>query len=79
MQIALKECHETEYWLELLFRTEYIREEDYNVLNSECIQIKKMLMHSVRRNHSIHSRADFACIQRQTSIIINYLTIILFK
>ena len=40
LEIALKECHETEYWLELLFRTEYIREEDYNVLISECIQIK---------------------------------------
>jgi four helix bundle protein len=47
MQIALKECYETEYWLELLFRTEYIREEDYNVLNSECIQIKKMLIASI--------------------------------
>ena len=28
-------------------KTEYIREEDYNVLNSECIQIKKMLIASI--------------------------------
>ena len=25
-EIALKECYETEYWLELLFETNYIRE-----------------------------------------------------
>ena len=24
MQIALKECYESEYWLELLFKTDYI-------------------------------------------------------
>ena len=32
MQIALKECHESEYRLELLNRTGYIPDEQYNPL-----------------------------------------------
>ena len=52
MQIALKECHETEYWLELLFRTEYIKEEDYYTLTEDCKQIKKMLISSINTSKS---------------------------
>ena len=29
LQIALKEANETGYWLELLFKTNYVSEEDY--------------------------------------------------
>ena len=29
MKIALKECFETEYWLELLNRSDYISDDDY--------------------------------------------------
>ena len=29
MQIALKECYESEYWLELLFKTNYLEEDKY--------------------------------------------------
>ncbi len=32
MQIALKEANETGYWLELLYKTNYIGEEQYNFL-----------------------------------------------
>ena len=32
MKIALKECFETEYWLELLNRSEYINNDDYKSL-----------------------------------------------
>ncbi len=31
-EIALKECYESEYWLELLFETGYIQAEQYKVL-----------------------------------------------
>ena len=44
MYIALKEARETEYWLELLFRTEYIGEKQYNSLNNDCIEILKILV-----------------------------------
>ena len=46
--ISLKECAETEYWLELLKRTKYITEEEYKTIASECEEIKKILMASVR-------------------------------
>ena len=36
MQIALKEANETGYWLELLYKTNYIGEEQYNFLESKC-------------------------------------------
>ncbi|MBQ2082771.1 MAG: four helix bundle protein, partial [Lachnospiraceae bacterium] len=32
MQIALKECYESEYWLELLNRTDYLSDEQYRSL-----------------------------------------------
>ena len=35
MQIALKECYETEYWLELFFKTNIITEEQYKALKSK--------------------------------------------
>ena len=36
LQIALKEANETGYWLELLFKTNYISEENYKALDSAC-------------------------------------------
>ena len=47
LQIALKEANETGYWLELLFKTQYISEEEYNSLNSACTSIRIMLISSI--------------------------------
>lgn len=47
MQIALKECYESEYWLELLNRTEYINDNEYKVLRNNCGQIRRMLISSI--------------------------------
>lgn len=47
MQIALKECYETEYWLELLNRTGYITEEQYKPLQNQCGAIRRMLISSI--------------------------------
>lgn len=41
--IALKECSETLYWLELLKDTDYILQEQYDSLFHDCVEIKKML------------------------------------
>ncbi len=43
-EIALKECFESEYWLELLFETGYIKEEVYKKHIGECGAIRKMLI-----------------------------------
>ena len=47
MQIALKECYESEYWLELLYKTHYIAEEQYKTLQSACGKIRRMLIASI--------------------------------
>ena len=47
MQIALKECYESEYWLELLNRTGYIDDEEYRSIVNDCGQIRRMLISSI--------------------------------
>lgn len=47
LQIALKEANETGYWLELLFKTEYITEQQYKTLDSACTSIRIMLISSI--------------------------------
>lgn len=47
MQIALKECYESEYWLELLYRTKYIDEEQYKTVVNNCGQVRRMLISSI--------------------------------
>ena len=46
LEIALKECFESEYWLELLFETGYLTETDYKKLLNMCGTIRKMLIAS---------------------------------
>lgn len=47
MKIALKECFETEYWLEILNRSGYIDEKTYNHYRNSCGTIRRMLISSI--------------------------------
>ena len=47
LEIAQKECFETEYWLELLFETGYISETVYKPLQNQCGTIRRMLISSI--------------------------------
>ena len=47
LQIAHKEANETGYWLELLYKTNYIEEATYKNLDSACASIRVMLISSV--------------------------------
>ena len=47
MQIALKEANETAYWLELLYKTGYIGEEQYVFLEARCKSLRAMLVSSI--------------------------------
>ena len=55
LEIAQKECYETEYWLELLFETDYIPEAQYKILHNTCGQIRRMLISSL---NTIKARKD---------------------
>ena len=53
--IALKEAAETEYWLELLYRTDFLTVEQYNSIQGDCSEITKMLtsiVKTTKRNRS---------------------------
>ena len=47
LQIALKECYETEYWLELFSKTNIINEKQYSELKNDCGKIRRILISSV--------------------------------
>ena len=49
LSIALKEACETKYWLELLFRTDYIEEKHFKSINDDCTEIIKILTSIVKK------------------------------
>ncbi len=48
LYIALKECSETIYWLELLNETEFISKEQFDSINADCMELYKMLMSIIK-------------------------------
>ncbi len=44
MNIALKEAYETEYWIRLLFRTEYLNVKEYESIHNEILELISILM-----------------------------------
>ena len=47
LQIALKECHETEYWLKLFVKTNIINESIYLKLSGDSGKIRRLLISSI--------------------------------
>ncbi len=47
LEISLKECYETEYWLEVLFKVHSLSEEQYNATSKKCGTIRRMLIASI--------------------------------
>ena len=46
-EIALKECNESEYWLELLYETNSISKTEFDEFQNKCIELRRMLVSSV--------------------------------
>ena len=44
LNIALKEASETEYWIEILYETEYIDKKLFDSINSDCQELIKLLV-----------------------------------
>ena len=46
-EIALKECNESEYWLELLHDVNGISQEEFDAFRKNCIELRRMLVSTV--------------------------------
>ncbi len=44
MNIALKEAHETDYWLRLLYKTDYLTTEEFHSINDNIKEILAILI-----------------------------------
>ena len=51
MNIALKEAAESEYWLELLYETNYLSESEFESISSDCSEINKLLISIVKTSN----------------------------
>ena len=47
LEIALKECNESEYWLELLNDTNSMADEEFKAFQKICIDLRRMLVSSI--------------------------------
>ena len=47
LEISLKECYETDYWLGLFKDTHMITEEEYKDMFAKCSKIRKLLIASI--------------------------------
>ena len=47
LEIALKECNESESWIELMHETNSVSNEDFLHFKGMCIEIRRMLVSSV--------------------------------
>lgn len=46
--IAQKECAETEYWLELLYGSEYINKSEFDSIYEDCQELMNMIVASTK-------------------------------
>jgi len=60
--IAQKECNETLYWLGLLYKTEYITDNEFESLNNDAVELMKLITSSIKT----------AKINNDYSLIINH-------
>ena len=47
LQIALKECYETEYWLELFVKSDFLDRDTAKKVYTDCGTIRRMLISSI--------------------------------
>ncbi len=48
MHIALKEVYETEYWLELLYRTDLLDKNEFDTIFSDCRELTNIIASIVK-------------------------------
>ncbi len=50
LSIALKEANETDYWIELLFQSEYIEEKSYQSIHKDIDELLSLLVAIVKKS-----------------------------
>lgn len=48
LSIGLKEANESLYWIDLLHDSDFINDEDYNLLHSNCNELISLLVASIK-------------------------------
>ncbi len=56
INIALKEASETDYWLTLLYKTDFIQNNLFNSLHNDCDELIKILASTVKTTKSNTSK-----------------------
>ena len=44
INIALKEAYETNYWIRLLYTTQYLKEKEYESIIADCSEMERILI-----------------------------------
>lgn len=60
LAISQKECDETMYWLELLFHSQYIKQDEFNSLHMDATELLKMLRSAIMTSKNNLVREDEA-------------------
>ena len=47
LEIALKECNESTFWLELLYDTQSITKDEFQKYQKLCIELRRMMVSSI--------------------------------
>ena len=47
LEISLKECNESDYWIDLLYETNSLSKDDFDTLKGQIIELRRMLVSSV--------------------------------
>ena len=48
LAIALKEANETQYWLELLHKANYLDKKGFDSINQDCVELLKLLISIIK-------------------------------
>jgi four helix bundle protein len=57
LSISLKEACETEYWLELLFETDYLTESEFVDIHADCVELIRLLTAIIKTTSTPKSKS----------------------
>ena len=56
MSIALKEANETDYWIELLFQTDFLSKKEFNAIKNDGEELIKLLVVIIKTSKANKTR-----------------------